>query len=215
MAKARNNASRPAQSQASETEQTAQEEAAKLNAERMERNAAENQAEEDRQELEQLRKEKAEREAKKIEQEKPIPGAAMSIAVGAESDEKGDSAAEQVQEGVVGTRGKGWKYKLVVFHPKRNKSDPETVKLKLNGVGLLFHRETEVVVPLPYLTESADHATEDQFTQDPEKGFKRRASVKKYDYTPIRDATEDEYIQRLNDGNAKAKKYRMTMQAQS
>jgi hypothetical protein len=144
------------------------------------------------------------------ETDKAIPGAPMSIQAGV-NEQKPDS---QQREGVSMTSKRGWEYKKVVFHPKRHKSDPETVKLKLTGVGLIFHRQVEVVCPVPYLKTVADAATEDQFDKMPDKGFKKRAPVKKYDYTVIADATEAEYLQRLRDGNKNAKKYRMTMQSQ-
>lgn len=73
------------------------------------------------------------------------------------------------------------RYFWAQFQAKTNKHDPDCVKIKVNGEGMIFSRMRPVIVPLRYL-HAADNAQEQRFEMQPGKPMKKRAPVAKYPY---------------------------------
>lgn len=84
------------------------------------------------------------------------------------------------------------KYFEVIFNAKAAENDPEDVMLGVNGELLNIKRETKVVLPKRFL-EVADHASETKWKQLPGQPRKKVGIVKRYPYTVLGPAKEEDY----------------------
>lgn len=94
------------------------------------------------------------------------------------------------------------KFFRVVFHAKSSVNDTDDVILAVNGEILQIRREREVIIPGRF-KECADHATFQQFRQEPGKPRKIVGTIKVYPYNLIGEATEGEYITMRREGTKK------------
>lgn len=93
-------------------------------------------------------------------------------------------------------------YSLVIFNQKSSANDSPYVPLSKNGVELRISRGREVVVPDSFLA-IADNATFTQWepSEDRNVPMKSAGLVRRYGYTRLRAATEDEFKKMLGEGN--------------
>ena len=95
---------------------------------------------------------------------------------------------------------KAEKYYRVTFNHKSNPNDEDDVTLIVNGETLVLQRGTEVIIPGRY-KECADHATYPIFRQKPNEARKQMGTVMVFPYSLIGEATEQEYLKLLRQGN--------------
>jgi len=111
-----------------------------------------------------------------------------------------DAAAEAESNGAASNLPPKMKYHRVIFQAKTSPNDEEDVTLTLNGDVMICKRETEVILPESYL-EIADHAVHNQYEQKPGQPRKKVGKVKKYVYTRLKAASEEEFLASLAKGN--------------
>ena len=92
------------------------------------------------------------------------------------------------------------KFYRVIFNHKSGPNDEEDVTLVVNGEPLLIKRGAEVIIPERY-KECADHATYPQFTQRPNESRKQIGEIMVFPYSTRGEATKQEYLAQLADGN--------------
>lgn len=96
------------------------------------------------------------------------------------------------------------KYYRVTFNHKSNPNDEDDVTLIVNGETLVLQRGVEVIIPGRY-KECADHATYPVFRQRPNEARKQIGTVMVFPYSLMGEATEQEYLELLREGNKKTR----------
>jgi len=96
------------------------------------------------------------------------------------------------------------KYYRVIFNHKSNPNDEDDVTLIVNGETLVCQRGVEVIIPGRY-KECADHATYPVFKQRPNEARKQVGTVMVFPYSLVGEATEQEYLKMLTEGNKKTR----------
>jgi len=96
------------------------------------------------------------------------------------------------------------KYYRVMFNHKSNPNDEDDVTLIVNGETLVLQRGVKVIIPGRY-KECADHATYPVFRQRPNEARKQIGTVMVFPYSLIEEATEQEYLKLLQEGNKKTR----------
>jgi hypothetical protein len=93
-------------------------------------------------------------------------------------------------------------YSLVIFNAKSSANDSPYVPLTKNGVELRISRGREVVIPDSFL-EIADNAVFTQWEPSDDRNvpMKNAGKVRRYGYTRLRAATEEEFRKMLGEGN--------------
>lgn len=93
-------------------------------------------------------------------------------------------------------------YSRVIFNQKSSTNDLPFVPLSKNGVELRFSRGREVIAPDSFL-QIADNATYTQWepSEDRNVAMKNAGTVRRYGYTRIGAATEQEFRTMLGEGN--------------
>ena len=91
-------------------------------------------------------------------------------------------------------------YWEVLFHPKSHENDTADVLLSANGLSLQIQRNTPTIVPGPHLNV-ADDGVWSKYHEEPGVPRKVVAKVQFYGYTPQREASEQEYLERKAEGD--------------
>jgi len=99
---------------------------------------------------------------------------------------------------------KAEKYYKVMFNHKGSPNDENDVTLIVNGEPLVLQRGVATIIPGRY-KECADHATYPVFTQKPNEARKQVSTVMVFPYSLMGEATEEEYLELLREGNKKTK----------
>ncbi len=96
------------------------------------------------------------------------------------------------------------KYKRVRFEQKSNEIDPNDVVLAVQGFQVKCQRGVETIVP-DFILEAADHATYKKFTVRPGEGRKVGATIRKFPYSVLGDATYEQFLAEFRAGTKKTK----------
>ena len=96
------------------------------------------------------------------------------------------------------------KYYRVTFNHKSSPNDEDDVTLIVNGETLVLQRGVEAIIPGRY-KECADHATYPVFRQRPNESRKQIGTVMVFPYSLMGEATEQEYLKLLRQGNKATK----------
>lgn len=92
------------------------------------------------------------------------------------------------------------KYYRIVFNNKQSPNDEEDVTLIVNGDPLVIKRGVEVILPERY-KECADHAVYPHFEQKPNQARKEVGKISIFPYSLYGEATKEDYIKALTEGN--------------
>ena len=128
-------------------------------------------------------------------------------------EEKKQILEEEKKETRIQPSKDGWieRYYEVIFNEKSNPNDTNEVQLTVNGECLQIKRGIPVVVPQRFL-EVAQHTKYPQYEQLPDKPRKITSYITTYPYTQVREATEKEFVDMREAGNAVARRQRERME---
>jgi hypothetical protein len=98
------------------------------------------------------------------------------------------------------------KYWLGEFALAGDEHERQEVELSVQGRVLIFQRGVQTIVPSNYL-EMNKQASQPIYARDAEKGFRTVGWKQHYIFTPLREATQEEYEKLLAEGNAVRDEY--------
>ena len=119
----------------------------------------------------------------------PPPEAPIMVAVG--------TADNEAPSGVINRKTT---FFLGTFASRSNTTDPEAVRLSVQGETITFKRGVDTIVPEPYL-EVARHARYPKFTQEPGHGRKIIGFIDRFPFSVKREATYDEFRKAFTAGS--------------
>lgn len=96
------------------------------------------------------------------------------------------------------------KYKWVNFQAKSNPTDPEDVRLGVQGFVVSVKRNTRVPIP-EFFLDCADHAVFNKYDVQPGQGRKVVAKIRKFPYTVLGDATRKDFEKEFLEGTKKTR----------